>query len=202
MNLPAVVVFDLGKVLLDFDYSIAARKLAARSRVTESEVRRAIDSSPLLHRYETGTISREQFFQEVCALSGFRGGLDEFSQFFGDIFTPIAPMVDWHARLVQQQVPTYIFSNTNDLAVEHIRRQFPFFQNFSDYILSYEHGLMKPDGRLYAVVERITGQAGEKILYLDDRVENAEAGTARGWQVIHHETPEKTLATLRRIGLA
>ncbi len=26
-----VVVFDLGKVLVDFDYSIAARKVAARS---------------------------------------------------------------------------------------------------------------------------------------------------------------------------
>src|SRR5262245_57015074 len=99
MNPPEVVVFDLGKVLVDFDYSIAARKIAARSRVTESEVRGAIESSPLLNRYETGTLSREQFFQEVRALSGFGGSLEEFSQFFSDIFTPIGAMVDLHARL-------------------------------------------------------------------------------------------------------
>ena len=30
MNSSNVVVFDLGKVLVDFDYSIAARKVAAR----------------------------------------------------------------------------------------------------------------------------------------------------------------------------
>jgi HAD superfamily hydrolase (TIGR01509 family) len=201
VNSPEVVVFDLGKVLVDFDYSIAARRLAARSRVTESEVRRAIDSSPLLNRYETGAISREQFFQEVCALSGFRGSLEEFSHFFADIFTPIEAMVDLQAQLARRQVPTYIFSNTNDLAVNHIRRQFPFFQNFSGYVLSYEHGVMKPDPRLYQVVERMTERAGEKILYLDDRIENAEAGAARGWNVIHHQTPEKTLATIGKLGL-
>jgi HAD superfamily hydrolase (TIGR01509 family) len=198
---PEVVVFDLGKVLVDFDYGIAARRLAARSRVPESEVRRAIDSSPLLNRYETGAITRQEFFQEVRALSGFQGSLDEFNHFFADIFTPIEAMIDLQARLAQRPVPTYIFSNTNDLAVDHIRQQFPFFQNFSDYVLSYEHGVMKPDPRLYQVVERITGRTGKKILYLDDRIENAEAGAARGWQVIHHQSAEKTVAAVDQLGL-
>ncbi len=31
MDSPKAVVFDLGKVLVDFDYSIAARRIAARS---------------------------------------------------------------------------------------------------------------------------------------------------------------------------
>ena len=31
MNERPVIIFDLGKVLVDFDYSIAARQLAARS---------------------------------------------------------------------------------------------------------------------------------------------------------------------------
>jgi len=30
MTIPQAVVFDLGKVLVDFDYSIAARRIAAR----------------------------------------------------------------------------------------------------------------------------------------------------------------------------
>src|SRR5262249_23514140 len=150
--------FDLGKVLLDFDYSIAARRIAARSRVTDSEVRRAIDSSPLLNRYEKGALSREQFFQEVRVFSGLGGRLEECSQYFGDIFTPIGAMVDLHARLIRRPMPTYIFSNTNDLAIDHIQRQFPFFQNFSGYILSYKHGVMKPDAKLYQMVERMTGR--------------------------------------------
>ncbi len=160
-----------------------------------------IDHSPLLFRLETGEIGREQFYEEVCRITGYAGSLDEFSHFFADIFTPIPEMVAWHARLREQRVPTFIFSNTNDLAIEHIRRNFPFFAGFDAYVLSYEHGAMKPDGKLYDVVEQVTKRAGEQIAYLDDRWENAQAGAARGWQIIHHQTPRTTLAAARRLGL-
>src|SRR5256885_9549815 len=97
--LPEVVVFDLGKVLVDFDYGIAARKIANRGWLSASEVQQFIDHSPLLFRYETGQINREQFFAEVCAMTGFSGGIEEFGGFFADIFTPIGVMVERHAHL-------------------------------------------------------------------------------------------------------
>ena len=110
-------------------------------------------------------------------------------------------MVTLHSALRQKNIPTYIFSNTNELAVGHIRRNFPFFANFDGYILSYEHGAMKPDSKLYEVVERQTGRRGSQILYLDDRPENIETGAARGWQVILQESCEKTRSALQALGL-
>jgi len=190
MNRPDVVVFDLGKVLVDFDYSIAGRRIAARSTMSATDVQNFIDHSPLLFRYETGLIDRQQFFDEVRATTGFQGGIDEFAQFFADIFSSIDEMIKLHAQLRVAAVPTFIFSNTNDLAVEHIRRHFPFFANFDAYVLSYEHGAMKPSAKLYEVVEQVTGKVGKQILYIDDRIENAEAGLARDWQVIHHVSPQ------------
>jgi HAD superfamily hydrolase (TIGR01509 family) len=85
--------------------------------------------------------------------------------------------------------------------VGHIRRRFPFFADFDNYILSYELGVMKPDPKIYEAVESATGRAGEEIVYIDDRAENVEGGLARGWRVILHETPEKTIAALRQMGL-
>jgi putative hydrolase of the HAD superfamily len=201
MEPPEAVVFDLGKVLVDFDYSIAARKIAARGTMSAAHVQQFIDHSPLLFRYETGALTRQQFYEKVSEVAGFAGSLEEFSNFFADIFTPIDAMLALHARLREQRVPTFIFSNTNDIAVGHIRQKFPFFAHFDGYVLSFEHGAMKPDSRLYEVVERVTGRRGEQIVYLDDRLENAEAGTARGWQVIHHQTPALSAAALRRVGL-
>jgi len=201
VNRPEVVVFDLGKVLVDFDYSIAGRRIAARAAMSAPAVQDFIDHSPLLFRYETGLITRQQFFQEVRATTGFKGSIEEFAEFFADIFSPIDEMIDMHARLRREQVPTFIFSNTNDLAIEHIRRNFPFFANFDAYVLSYEHGAMKPNARLYEVVEQITGRRGEQILYLDDRVENAEAGRARGWQVIHHADAKARHDVVKRLKL-
>jgi FMN phosphatase YigB (HAD superfamily) len=201
MSLPEVVVFDLGKVLVDFDYGVSAAKMAAQSRFTPQQVRNLLDHSPLLYRFETGLLTNEQFYGEVCASCGYSGTLDDFCGTFADIFSEIKPMIAMQAALRAHGVPTYIFSNTNGIAVDHIRKNFPFFANFDAYIYSYEHGAMKPDVKIYEVVERITGRHGGQIVYLDDRVENFEAGLARGWRALLHKTPEETISALRQLGL-
>jgi FMN phosphatase YigB (HAD superfamily) len=198
---PSVVVFDLGKVLVDFDYTIAAKKIASKGKLMAEKIYEFIALSPLLLKYETGLISREDFFGSVCEATGYCGDIEEFGSFFADIFTPIDPMVELHTALRQARIPTYIFSNTNDLAISHIRKNFPFFNNFDGYILSYEVGAMKPDAKIYEALERMAGKRGPDVLYLDDRLENVSAGAARGWQVILQETPEKTLEAIRKLGL-
>jgi len=199
--IPRVVVFDLGRVFLDFDYGIAARKIAAHASVSPHEVMEAILRSPEICEFETGLISREQFFVAVRKLIGFTGTLDEFGSYFADVFTPIEPMIRLNATLRRQGMPTYVFSNTNELTVEFIRRSFAFFRDFDGYVFSYEYGAMKPDGKLYAVVERQTGRRGAEIFYLDDLPENVAAGAARGWQVLLQESPEKTWAAFEQLGL-
>ncbi len=201
MHIPSVVVFDLGKVLVDFDYGIAARRIAARGRISMAEIAQFINQSPLFYQYESGALTTTQFFDEVCRVTGFQGSLDEFGQCFADIFVEIDPMIRMQAELRQRRIPTYVFSNTNELAAEHIRRSFPFYANFDGYILSYEHGAMKPDAQIYEVVERKAGRRGADLLYLDDRPENVAAGAARGWQIILQESPEKSLAAVRKLGL-
>jgi HAD superfamily hydrolase (TIGR01509 family) len=96
---------------------------------------------------------------------------------------------------------TYIFSNTNDLAVAHIRDHFPFFRQFDGYVYSYEHHAMKPESLLYEIMEQTSGCRGSELLYIDDRLENVAAGAARGWQTVLHETPEKTRAAVAKLGL-
>jgi len=200
-NMPKIVVFDLGKVLVDFDYGIAVRAIASRSKMTDERVQDFLLRSPLLVRYETGLLSNQEFFELICKTTGFRGSIEEFGESFSDIFVPIEPMIELHATLRQKGFPTYIFSNTNDLAIRNIRRNFPFFGNFEGYIFSYQHNAMKPDARLYEVLERQSGCRGGEILYLDHRPENIAAGAARGWQTILHESPEKTRAELGQRGI-
>jgi len=201
MPTPSVVVFDLGKVLLDFDYRIAARRIAARANVAWPVVQEFLDHSPLLYRYETGLMTRQEFYHAVRAASGFAGSLQEFSDFFTDIFWPIKPMVRVHADLRRRGIPTYIFSNTNELAMETINRHFAFMKDFDAHILSYEVGAMKPAAKIYEVLERTARRRGPEILYLDDRLENVDAGAARGWQVILQESPEKSRAAMHGLGL-
>jgi FMN phosphatase YigB (HAD superfamily) len=201
MMTPKAVVFDLGKVLLDFDYGIAVARIQTRCKLSLSELQELIDQSPLLLRYEANQLSTAAFFAEVQAASGFRGDLEDFSGLFCDIFTAIEPMTRLHRDLRGRGVKMCLFSNTNDLAIQHIRARFPFFSEFDWHVLSYEHNAMKPDPRLYEVVELTTGKAGPDLLYIDDRPENIVEGRKRGWQTILHQEPETTIAAVRKAGL-
>lgn len=187
-----VVVFDLGKVLVDFDYGIAARRLAENSLASADEVRAVIDQTPLLFRYEGGQMTTQEFFREVKTHIGFRGGFEEFAAPFGDIFTELPEMIALHAELRARGVPTFILSNTNDIAISHIRRRFPFFANFDGYVLSYECAALKPHARIYEITEQRTGCRGAEILFLDDKPENVEAASQRGWQTICHTSAEES----------
>lgn len=198
---PKVVVFDLGKVLLHFDYSRAAKRFVSLSKTDIAFIVNLIDQTPLLHQFETGLISEREFFEAVCKDSGFRGTFEEFCDIFGDIFSPIPEMIAFNEALRRKGIPTYIFSNTNSLGTNHIRGKYPFFANFTDYILSYEHGAMKPTARLYEVVEEKTGCKGAQILYLDDRAENIEAAKPRGWHTILHHTPALTISEAAKLGI-
>jgi HAD superfamily hydrolase (TIGR01509 family) len=191
---PKAVVFDLGKVLVDFDYSIAARRLGVAPDALSFNM-------PLLIEFELGRMDTAAFHTKLSREIGFTGSLDQFVTAFADVFTVIPEMVTLHTELRRRGVPLFLFSNTNEIAVEHVQRHFPFYQEFDAHILSYEHGAMKPEPPLYAVVERLSGKQGAELLYIDDRPENIATGRERGWQAICHQDVAETTAAVRATGL-
>ncbi|MCU0735410.1 MAG: HAD-IA family hydrolase, partial [Methylotetracoccus sp.] len=192
-------LFDLGKVLVDFDWFTAARRIAAKARVTPEALVEFIKTSDVMIRLEKGQMTNEQFFGEVRSVIGYQATLQDFQQAFSDIFTEIPEMVLLHARIQAAGIPTWIFSNTNDWAITHIRENFPFFATFDGYLLSYQLGVMKPDAGIYKAAEHTTGCRGGEILYIDDIAENAAAGAARGWQAIRHVSSDHTISQVERI---
>src|SRR5436190_3659110 len=184
MQKPKAVVFDLGKVLLDFDYAIAIKNMAVHCSLAPGDLNKLLNQSTLLHRYETGLITTNEFFEEVKRLSKFCREFEIFAPIFGNIFSPIPEMIELNRQLRSRDIPTYIFSNTNELAVSHIRATYPFFAEFSAHIYSFEHRAMKPHPSIYEVVEKTAATVGPDILYVDDRLENIEEGIRRGWRTI------------------
>lgn len=160
-----------------------------------------IARSPIFVDYESGRVTTQQFYEEIKRASGFDGTIDEFGKCFADIFTEMPTMVQIMEALRQQGLRCYAFSNTNELAIEHIKRTFPFYSNFDGHVLSYEHGVMKPAARIYEILEQTSGRRGGDIVYLDDRPENVAAAAARGWNAILQETPERSRAALEQLGL-
>lgn len=198
---PKAVVFDLGNVLLDFDYRKTVARIKDRCKLSEAELHALIAGSELFQKFEGGLVGVPEFFSELQKQSCYDGTLEEFGEFFGDVFTEVPEMIAWQNELRERGVPTYILSNTNDLSIRFIRKRYPFFKYFTGYIYSYEHRVMKPAARIYELVEEMAGLRGADLFYIDDREENAQGGAARGWKVSHHTTPARTLEIARGLGL-
>ena len=134
------VAFDIGKVLLDFDYGILVRKMAPRSRLDVPTLKQLLDQSPLLSEYESGQINCEEFFLAVVQETGYDGTQGEFAALFENIFTPIEEVIAMHEQIAASGLPTCTFSNTNAMAVRHISRTYDFWARFSNHILSHKVG--------------------------------------------------------------
>ncbi|MEC7812144.1 MAG: HAD family phosphatase [Verrucomicrobiota bacterium] len=193
MSRPNVVVFDLGKVLVDFDYSIAIRRFAERSEAGIEQIQRLVDS-PIQVEFESGKITTDEFIAAIRHGAGFRGDRAEFVSIFADIFTPMETMIAFFERLKSLGIPTCVFSNTNEIATGHIREKFSFYRRFDNFVLSFEIGGMKPDEPIYEVVEQRTDESGAAILYIDDRPENIMTGKGRGWQTILQDDESASVA--------
>ena len=200
MNPQRAVVFDLGKVLLDFDYSKVVHRLAEAGRGDAAEVRRALLESSLLHEYESGRIDSATFYRRLQSALDLTLDYPSFRAGFGDIFSPIAEMIAAQTALRARGIPTFILSNTNEIAISHIRERYPFFHQFDGYILSHEIGVMKPDAPVYQALESTANRTGADLFYLDDVNENVAAAAARGWQAVVHTSPQASLALLRDAG--
>jgi 2-haloacid dehalogenase len=195
------VVFDLGNVLIEVGHARAIDAFCRCCGAQADVLERALRDSKSLHRFERGELTRREFHEAFCAEVPLDIGFDEFCTVYCDVFAPVPQMIEASRAVRASGVATYLFSNTSELHLDHIRRQYPFVLAFDGHFLSYELGTMKPDESAYEAVESALGLPGAHLLYIDDRLENVEAGARRGWQVIHHTSAQATIARLRELKL-
>ena len=195
------VAFDIGKVLLDFDYGIFVRRMAPRTCMTELELDTFLNQSPLLIEYESGRLTSSEFFNMVQRETDFNGTEVEFATFFEDIFTPDEAMIGLHQQIAEAGVETYSFSNTNEMAVRFMSREYSFWPRSTGHVLSYEAKAFKPESGMYESLEGRTGCRGDAIAYVDDLPENIAAGEARGWRCVQHYDAASTRSVFQSFGL-
>ena len=200
MNRIEAVVFDLGNVLLPFNWDLAIDRFCARVGCSRRELDDYIVTTPFVHQLETGALGKDQFFCRLARDFRFTGTYEEFAEIWSDIFTSSAPMLALAAAL-KGRLPRFILSNTNPIHIEFVFQRFPAIRDFDGHILSHEVGLLKPDPRIYEVTTRRFGLKPAQTVFIDDILANAEGARAAGWQAIHHQNPETTIAALANLGV-
>jgi putative hydrolase of the HAD superfamily len=191
-------LFDIGNVLLRFDFNLALKKLALDPDPAAEKVLDLLE--PLKASYESGGMDRAQFQKEARAILRYTGSDADFVCAWEDIFTENAPMVDLVHQL-HGRFPLYLLSNTSDLHVDYIFRRYAVFGMFSDAVYSYKVRAAKPHREIYEIAQRQLGIRPAETFFIDDLLPNIETARQLGFHA-HHYHHDRHEALLREIAEA
>jgi FMN phosphatase YigB (HAD superfamily) len=181
----SAVCFDLGKVLLSFDWAHMTARVAQKSGLTPAEIGERISTDNEVLGYERGAITTAKFFAHLKKRLEYKGTTKELRAAFTEIFTPISDHIAL-AALLAPHYPLAIISNTNDAHITYAEGTFSFFSLFQARIYSHEIGAMKPQPEIYNAAREAVGNPDPvEMLFIDDLEPNILGAVALGWQTIY-----------------
>jgi glucose-1-phosphatase len=177
-----VLLFDLGRVLVDFDHLRAAQRIAAFCSKTPDQIYDLFFESGVTAAFEAGKITPEDFYLQVKQMLDLKLSYGSFEPIWNDIFFLSAKnrSVFSLANSLRTHYKTALLSNINILHYEYLKKNFPIFGAFDRIFLSFQLGLIKPDKKIYNLVIQELGVSPEEIFYTDDRPELVESAKSLG----------------------
>jgi FMN phosphatase YigB (HAD superfamily) len=197
MPRPAVILFDLGGVLLPFDRERRVSAIVQRLSVA-ADATRAVFAGDLPLRMDLGEADEGDFAEAFAALAGRAVSAAEARALILSVFgTPNAELWNLAAALAVGAVVGGFSDNPG-----FVREVFPPGAALAPMIFSSEIGAVKPSDEAFAAAEARLGRHGADILFIDDSHANVDAAQRRGWDAILFRSNHQLADALSQRGLA
>ena len=194
-----MLVFDLGNVLLPFDWQRSIGALHEYGYNIPRAVEKVINAGVMV-LYEKGEITTAEFYRRVIEALGVDISLPDFKRLFSDIFTTNDEVIDLLPRL-RERYKLFLLSNTCEMHIQWIREQFPVLEEFDELILSYQVGHVKPEREIFDRVLKRSALPAKEHLYIDDIKEYTTVAAGMGLQAHHFQSPAGLIKELEMRGI-
>ncbi|MBL9115008.1 MAG: septum formation protein Maf [Verrucomicrobiaceae bacterium] len=174
------LVYDIGNVLVTFDFSRASSSIVNQSNCTPQEFLDRIDD--IKQALEGGEIDEDTFFAQAIQLCAFTGTREEFETAWCDIFEVNEPMLQTleHLRTLPDSPRLLLLSNTNEPHRRWLFEKYPqIFRHFEGGIYSHSARSMKPGDEIFRQLVADYTVDTSRAFYIDDLPANIAAG--RSW---------------------
>lgn len=173
------VIFDLGKVLVEFQPTEGMKRLGFNNdeikTINEkifSGLWEECDRIP----YSDAEI-RQLFKERVPGLEHLIDKMWDNVFVFTDVYDYSR---QWITSLKKRGIKVYILSNYGKQSFEVNSKKYDFLELVDGMVISYQEKVVKPDPRIYEILmERYNIDCG-KAVFIDDRQANVDAATALG----------------------
>jgi len=182
------IIFDLGRVLVHFDFKRGYQGLEGLCPYPAAEIRQRIATTDLVTRFETGLVEPANFFGQLSRLLDLRLEYPRFCEIWSSIFTDVLVPEEMLAGLARRY-RLVLLSNTNAIHFAMVREAYaPLLRHFHELVLSYEVQAMKPDPRIYRVAVERAGCRAEECFYTDDIAAYTAAAREQGIDAVTFES--------------
>lgn len=195
------VIFDLGRVLIPFEFDRGYAQISARTGLGRDEIRGRFQRSGLVVKLESGQIDPEDFVRQTAVLLGMPVTYEEFSEIWSSIFLPETLVPESMVEGIRKQRRTVLLSNTNHIHYSVLQKRYTILSHFDGYCLSHKVGALKPDPRIYEHAISLAQCQPEECFFTDDIPEYVEGARRMGIDAIQFQNADQIAAELRARGI-
>ncbi len=194
MHAIEAAVFDLGKVLIDYDWNNAFHVVSRKTGLSIREIESRI-LTDVFFDFERGQISPEEYHRHAQRVLGLEMPFQEFHSLWISIFTAeIEPTVSLVRELSRSGcVKVGVLSNTNVLHIDLLERTWPLLSEIHHPFYSHKIHCRKPSREAFEHVLNGMGIRPERTVFVDDLVENVRAAESLGIQGIVAKSGEQVV---------
>ncbi len=197
----SAIVFDLGQVLLQFDYKYFVEKVNKHKAGIGDRFLELYKINYNIHRdFEKGTISEKDFIAKMLASLDYCIDEETFCKYWSDIFSFNEDVIALLPEL-KKRYKLYLVSNTNSIHKKFGYENYEFLKLFDKIFLSHEVGYVKPEEEIYRTVEKTSGFPSGEHIFIDDILEYVNAAKKLGWDGIQFEGYDDLISNFKTKGL-
>ncbi len=197
---PQAVIFDIGNVLAEWNPERVYDRVIGPAR--RAQLFAEVDLHGMNALIDEGALFKETIYGWAERHPAWAPEIRLWYDCWIEMFSPVIPhSVHLLRALRARGVPVFALTNFGIHSFAFAEPLYPFLTDFDRRYISGHMGVIKPDPRIYAMVEDDCGLLPESLLFTDDRADNIAAASARGWQTHHFTGPEGFAARLVAEGL-
>ena len=178
---PTAVVFDVGRVLIQWDLRCLFAKLIDDPEELDWFVTHVV-TEEWHHQHDEGRALADMVPERIAQFPGYERHIRAYAARFNETIPgPVPGTHDIARRLHARGVSLFGLTNFGDEFWAQFRPTEPLFDLFADIVVSGTEKVAKPDPVIYEIAERRFDLPAHEMLFIDDNAENIAAAQARGW---------------------
>ncbi len=198
---PLAVVFDVGRVIVQWDIRCLFTKLIADPAELDWFLANVV-TEEWHFQHDAGRALADMVPERKAQFPDYAPLIDAYAdRFLETIPGPVAGTAGLIEALADAGHALFAITNFGAEFWDMFRPTEPVLDHFRDILVSGQEKLAKPDPAIFRLAEDRFGHDAANMLFIDDNLANITAARSEGWQVHHFTDADRLEADLKARGL-